>query len=93
MTFAFSEPPISVFTAHAFTAFFACSYVGSLYLSKNARLKFAKEASPGATDGEEREKLTGERWRNDPDVIKARLLAATLSTTLSVCVVFCLWDV
>ena len=58
MTFAFSEPPISVFTAHAFTAFFACSYVGSLYLSKNARLKFAKEASPGATDGEEREKLT-----------------------------------
>ena len=87
MPFSFSQPPISVSTAHAFAAFFAFSYVGSLYLSKNARLKFKRETSPGAKDGEEREKELGERWRNDPDVIRARLIAAILSTVVSVCVV------
>ncbi|KAH9917138.1 uncharacterized protein BXZ73DRAFT_92399 [Epithele typhae] len=84
---AFLSPPISVSTAHAFAAFFSFSYVGSLYLSKSARLKFDKNAKP-KSESEERERRNDERWRNDPDVIKARLLAASVSTTLSVCAVF-----
>ena len=93
--YTFPSPPISVATAHAFAAFFSISYVGSLYLSRTARLHFHRDPSPGAgagadqhkKEGEERERMSGERWRNDPDVIKARLLAASLSTALSVGVV------
>ena len=42
MPVVFRDPPISLFTAHCLAVFFAGSYVGSLYLSKNARLSFRK---------------------------------------------------
>ena len=80
MPLVFPTPPISLSTAHAFTAFFAFSYVGSLYASKNARLSFKNGVSANVRDGEERSKESDERWRNDPEVIRARLLAASLST-------------
>ncbi|KAI0717157.1 hypothetical protein C8Q76DRAFT_426110 [Earliella scabrosa] len=81
-------PPISTSTAHAFAAFLTFSYVGSLYVSRSARLSFKNGPSLKVRDGEEREKGTEERWRNDPDVIRARLLAASLSTMLSVYAVY-----
>ncbi|KAH9848746.1 hypothetical protein C2E23DRAFT_937423 [Lenzites betulinus] len=90
MPLVFATPPISTSTAHAFAAFFTLSYVGSLYLSKSARLYFKNDVK-GASDGrpsQERVKQSEERWRDDPDVIRARLLAATTSTVLSVGAVY-----
>ncbi|KAI8974836.1 CAAX protease self-immunity-domain-containing protein [Trametes punicea] len=88
MPLVFATPPISLSTAHAYAAWFTLSYVGSLYLSKSARLSFKNGVTLSARPGEERAKETEERWRNDPDVIRARLLAASVSTALSVCSVF-----
>ncbi len=88
MPLAFATPPISVSTAHALAAFFTVSYVGSLYLSKGARLYFKNGVKVDTRPGEEPEKDSEERWRNDPDVIRARLVAASMSTALSVGVVY-----
>ncbi|KAI1784169.1 hypothetical protein LXA43DRAFT_976809 [Ganoderma leucocontextum] len=88
MPLVFPAPPISLSTAHAFAAFFTFSYVGSLYVSKNARLSFRDDVSLNVRDGEERVKKTDERWRNDPGVIRARLFAATMSTVGSVLAVY-----
>ncbi|OJT11625.1 hypothetical protein TRAPUB_11853 [Trametes pubescens] len=88
MPLAFATPPISVSTAHALAAFFTVSYVGSLYLSKGARLYFKNDVKVDTRPDEEREKDSEERWRNDPDVIRARLVAASMSTALSVGVVY-----
>ncbi|TBU23869.1 hypothetical protein BD311DRAFT_781383 [Dichomitus squalens] len=90
MPLVFPSPPISLSTAHAFTAFFTFSYVGSLYATKNARLSFKSGVPSNVRDGEERAKDSDERWRNDPEVIRARLLAASLSTLGSVLVVYLL---
>ncbi|OBZ65563.1 putative CAAX prenyl protease 2 [Grifola frondosa] len=83
MPVVFPGPTISLNTAHAFAAFFTLSYVGSLYISRNARLSFKKEVKVDLRDGESREKKRDERWRDDPDVIRARLVAASLSTVVS----------
>ncbi|KAI0693525.1 hypothetical protein C8T65DRAFT_64049 [Cerioporus squamosus] len=88
MPLVFANPPISLSTAHLFAAFFTFSYVGSLYLSRSARLSFSKGASHTVRDGEERERNSDERWRNDPDVIRARLFAASASTLFSVYAVY-----
>ncbi|KAH9933023.1 uncharacterized protein B0H18DRAFT_871007 [Fomitopsis serialis] len=82
MPLVFAEPPISLSTAHSLAAFFAGSYVGSLYLSKNARLSF-KQGSIKLKQGQQRTKEQEERWRDDPAVIRARLAAASLSTLAS----------
>ncbi|KAI0754126.1 hypothetical protein C8Q80DRAFT_1093736 [Daedaleopsis nitida] len=83
-----TAPSIPTWTAHAFAAFFTFSYVGSLYVSSRARLSFKKDASQNVHDGQERAKESDERWRNDPDVIRARLLSASLSTMLNIGVVY-----
>ncbi len=88
MPLVFPAPPISLSTAHAFVAFFTFSYVGSLYVSKNTRLSFKHGVSLNVRDGEKRVKQADERWRNDPDVIRARLFAATMSTVGSVLAVY-----
>ena len=88
MALVYPTPPIPLSTAHLLAAFFTFSYVGSLYLSRSARLSFKKEASFTVRDGEERTKESDERWRSDPDVIRARLLAASASTLLSVYAVY-----
>lgn len=88
MPLVLATPPISAATAHAFAAFFTLSYVGSLYLSKSARLAFKTSVKADIRPGEERAKEDDERWRNDPDVIRARLVAASLSTALNVGVVY-----
>ncbi|KAI0353885.1 Abi-domain-containing protein [Trametes cingulata] len=88
MPLVFATPPIPLSTAHAFAAFFTVSYVGSLYLSKSARLIFKNGVTLSARPGEERAKEPEERWRDDPDVIRARLVAASTSTALSVAAVY-----
>jgi prenyl protein peptidase len=65
--------------AHLLVASFAFSYVGSLYIFKNGRLSFASNAKP-TRNGEARRKRWNERWRDDPDVIKARLASVILAT-------------
>ncbi|KZT70020.1 hypothetical protein DAEQUDRAFT_737747 [Daedalea quercina L-15889] len=91
MPLVFAEPPISLSTAHSLAVFFAGTYVGSLYFSKNARLSF-KQGGIKLKQGQQRTKEQDERWRDDPDVIRARLTAASLST-LSSCtaVVLLVW--
>ena len=96
MPVVFRDPPISLFTAHCLAVFFAGSYVGSLYLSKNARLSFRK-GLVRLRQGEQRAKEQNERWRDDPEVIRARLVAVSVST-LSSCitvlglVLILIWD-
>lgn len=89
MPLVFLSPPISISTAHALAVFFACSYVGSLYISKNARLVFKNVSTKGLQNGQQRAKEDDERWRDDPDVIRARVIAACLSTTVNCTVVLC----
>ena len=48
---------------------------------KHTRLSFS--ASPSAGVGRERVKQPEERWRDDPSVIKARLLSASISTAVA----------
>lgn len=79
MPSGFPFPPISVFHAHVLAAFFTFSYVGSLYISKHARLRFSAKKIE-VSSGQPRTREEEERWRDDPDVIKARLFAASLST-------------
>ncbi|KDQ59849.1 hypothetical protein JAAARDRAFT_56792 [Jaapia argillacea MUCL 33604] len=71
-----SSPSLSVPAAHLLAAFASSSYVLSLYLSKQGRLSFLRTSthSPEA-----------KRWkgRDDPDVIRARLIAISISTLLS----------
>lgn len=68
--------------AHFLALFFASTYVGSLYISKKTRLAFSTK--PLVTNGRYRQKENHERWRDDDDVIRARLVACTASTTLCI---------
>jgi len=87
----FTRPVLSTTSAFFISFSFAAAYVGSLYLSKNARVIFASVKYDG--DGKTpRGKLDNERWRDDPDVIRARIIVvmfATLACCLAVFVV--LW--
>lgn len=81
------DPPLSPLQATLLALFFVSSYVGSLYISKNARLSFVSK-SVKLPDGQIRRKQDKERWRDDSDVIRARLTAVALSTVLSCFVVY-----
>jgi prenyl protein peptidase len=81
MPLVFPLPPISTSSAHGIALLLASSYVGSLYLSKNARLSFSSKPKRAAT-GTSREKESNERWRDDPVVIRARVFAVTTATFL-----------
>ena len=88
----FTYPVLTTTTAFLISFSFASAYVGGLYLSKNARVKFASVKYDG--DGKTpREKLQNERWRDDADVIRARLIVVTLAT-LACCLAVCaiLWS-
>lgn len=72
-------PTLSTLQANTLALFFAGSYVGSLYISQNTRIRYASDNSA------EQERV---RRRDDPDVIRARLIAVTASTALSCVIVF-----
>lgn len=75
------NPQLSTKAAHALSFLFAFCYVGSLYISKNSRLSFVKKPLPRSDRlYGKREREENERWRNDPEVIQVRLIAAVIST-------------
>ncbi|KAH8082801.1 hypothetical protein BXZ70DRAFT_958687 [Cristinia sonorae] len=93
MPLAFSSPPLTITQAHQLAGFFAVSYVGSLYLFKNARLSFTSQQQP-TEDGKQRERSQGERWRDDPAVIRARLVVVSVSSALSCLALFVvIWNI
>jgi len=90
-----APPPLALRTptAHLLALLFSLIYVGSLYISKHSRLSFStttntrsnkeeRERQNNNTNQGEREKEQSERWRDDPDVIRARLLAVLCATTV-----------
>ncbi|KIJ60308.1 hypothetical protein HYDPIDRAFT_117404 [Hydnomerulius pinastri MD-312] len=78
---------LSTTSAHVLAALFATSYVGSIYISKNARLSFSNTRAR-LDYGYARPKERDERWRDDPDVIRARLVAVSTATFLCCAMVF-----
>ncbi|KDQ56261.1 hypothetical protein JAAARDRAFT_132476 [Jaapia argillacea MUCL 33604] len=83
MFISYYGPIMTARAAHTFAALFTFLYVGSLYAVKNARLSFAAK-TVRVPNGGPRVKERDERWRDDPDVIKARLTVASL-VTLACC--------
>lgn len=81
MPLVFPVPPLSTASAHILSFVFASIYVGSIYLSKNTRLSFSSKTVQVA-NGQARLKEADERWRDDPDVIKARLVAVGVATVI-----------
>ncbi|KAF7334716.1 putative CAAX prenyl protease 2 [Mycena venus] len=76
--------PLSILSSHLVGLSFGSSYVVSLYLVKNARLRFSSEK----TDARHSNVLPGSR--DDPAVIRARLTAATFATLLNCGIVYVL---
>jgi hypothetical protein len=74
---------LSLRDAHLINAVLTLGYVLPLYFAKSGRLSFAKTQENNGT----RSKGASERWRDDPAVIKARLLSVSLSTIASLCLV------
>lgn len=66
---------VSSFAATLLQASFALSYVSSIYIHPSGRLRFA---TPGAKAGTQQT-----RSRDDPSVIRTRLIAVSLSTLVS----------
>lgn len=88
MPLVFPLPPLSARGSNLVAFFFSASYVVSLYLSKHARLGNSS-GSNGLNAS-----VSQNRTRDDPSVIKARMVAASTSTILSCVVVFLLvWHI
>jgi hypothetical protein len=88
MPLVFPIPPLSTRGANLVAFFFSASYVVSLYLSKHARLENSSTPNGPRGNGSQ------SRTRDDPNVIKARMAAASTSTVLSCVVVFLLvWHI
>jgi prenyl protein peptidase len=81
MPLVFPVPPLSTASAHLLSLLFAFAYVGSIYLSKNSRLSFSGK-TVHTWNGQARSKEQDERWRDDPDVIRARLAAVGTAALL-----------
>ena len=74
-------PTLSTFQAHALALCIAGSYVGSLYVSQSSRITYHSD------NPTEKAKERVKR-RDDPDVIRARLIAVSVSTLLSCLLIF-----
>ena len=81
MPLVFPVPPLSTTSGHTLSIIFASIYVGSIYLSKNTRLSFSGR-TVHLLNGQARLKEADEKWRDDPDVIKARLVAVGAATLI-----------
>ncbi len=95
MQLLFLQPLLSTTSAHLMSLLLGTTYVGSLYLSKNARLSFVSTpaAIPQGNGDIPRGKLKEERWRDDPDVIRARIFAVSAATVVCCLGVFVmLWS-
>ncbi|KXN82274.1 putative CAAX prenyl protease 2 [Leucoagaricus sp. SymC.cos] len=88
----FTAPQLTASTAHLLSFTFSAIYVGSIYVSARTRLSLTSRGTAATTSTASRpiprEKMKDERWRDDPDVIKARIVAVSIATTLNCLVVF-----
>ncbi|KAJ7150659.1 hypothetical protein C8R46DRAFT_914781 [Mycena filopes] len=84
-----SPPPLSMSSAHLLSLFFSASYVSSLYLAKNARIRrlSAPDARLPVQPGS-RDDPVEPRPPTTPAVIRARLTVVTLSSVVSCAVVY-----
>ncbi|KAJ6466869.1 hypothetical protein C8R45DRAFT_1020364 [Mycena sanguinolenta] len=76
--------PLSMLSSHLLALLFGSSYVGSLYIAQNARLRF----STPRPDPQQRHYVPGSR--DDPAVIRARLTAVTIATLFNCAVLYAL---
>lgn len=74
-----SQVPLSLKGAHLINAVLTIGYVLPLYLTKYTRLSFSKTQANNGSHS----KSPSERWRDDPTVIKARLLSVSASMIAS----------
>ncbi|KAJ3545754.1 hypothetical protein NMY22_g2312 [Coprinellus aureogranulatus] len=77
---------ISGSTAHVLAIGFAAIFVGSLYVSNYTRLSFDKNVRI-TVEGCQRARQNNERWRDDPDVIRARLAAVSIASLICCAIV------
>ncbi|KAI9448061.1 hypothetical protein H4582DRAFT_1802552 [Lactarius indigo] len=81
-----SPTSLSLKDAHLINVILTIGYVLPLYFTKYTRLSFSKtQASNGS-----RSKNPSERWRDDPTVIKARLLSVSVSMIASLFLMHCI---
>jgi hypothetical protein len=73
-------------TAHGLALGFAFIFVGSLYVSNHTRLSFDHNVKV-SVGGYQRTKQNNERWRDDPDVIRARLAAVSIASVICCAIV------
>ena len=73
------QAPLSLKDSHLINAVLTIGYVLPLYFTKHTRLSFSKTQENNGS----RSKNTSERWRDDPAVIKARLLSVSASMVAS----------
>ena len=71
---------LSVPLANLLAGFCASSYVGILYILQQTRITYSSQSA----EGQAKERA---RRRDDPDVIRARLIAVSVSTIVSCAVV------
>jgi prenyl protein peptidase len=74
-----SQAPLSLTDAHLINAVLTIGYVLPLYFTKYTRLSFSKPQANNASPS----KNLSQRWRDDPTVIKARLLSVSASMMAS----------
>jgi prenyl protein peptidase len=85
-------------TAWLLSAFFAVSYVASVYALPGARLVYKTQQVETGPDAA-RARAQNELSRNDPSVIKSRLIGVSLATLSAISVVYAVvtkagsWDV
>lgn len=90
MPLVFPVPPLAPLTAHSLAIVFSGTYIASIYVSKNTRLSFKTSPPTTAASGQDarpKARQQDERWRDDPDVIKARLVAVSIATLLCCAVI------
>ncbi|KAJ7768946.1 hypothetical protein B0H16DRAFT_1518705 [Mycena metata] len=73
--------PLSTVSSHLLAVLFSTAYVGSLYIAKNARIRYSTQNAPSRVQPGS---------RDDPAVIRARLAVATISSIFSCTVVYTL---
>ncbi|KAF9476205.1 Abi-domain-containing protein [Pholiota conissans] len=88
----FPEPLLSTSSAHIISLLLSTIYVGSIYFSQRARLSLGSWNTKKDDDEDDVGKAM-KGTRDDPDIVRARLLAVSLATIACMTVVFgVLWS-
>jgi prenyl protein peptidase len=93
----FPEPLLSTSSASLLSFVFATTYVGSIYFSRRTRLSLGSKNT--RSDSDDAGKNSTKGTRDDPDIVRARLLAVSIATVVCCAGVFSVlwgrmgWDV